>query len=162
MHVPSVVVREKGADNMMGGCAAALLFLVPCSIWDIKTREIPTLWIIAGGTAAVSIGAWYVVSGEMGVMSLLFAMSPGIFLLALSVVTEQQIGAGDGISAAILGLLIGAPMIYMVLMGALILSSIYAAGLLVLRKGSRHSRMPWIPFMAAGLLIFMLLEIVTN
>lgn len=147
---------------MMGGCAVALVYLVPCSIWDVKTREIPILWMAAGGIIAVCAAVWYVATGETGAVNLLFAMSPGIFLLALSIITEQQIGAGDGISAAILGLLIGAPMIYMVLMGALLLSSIYAAGLLVLRKGSRHSRMPWIPFMTAGLLVFMLLETASN
>lgn len=147
---------------MVVGCIVALIFLVPCSIWDIKTREIPIPWMAAGGITAVCIAGWSVIAGEVDIINLLFAMSPGIFLLALSIVTEHQIGAGDGISAAILGIFIRVPMIYMVLMGALILSSIYAAGLLVLHKGSRRSRMPWLPFVTAGFIVFMLLEAVNR
>lgn len=143
---------------MIGNYVAALAFLIPCSIWDIRTRQIPVLWLVAGGLVSLCAAGWSAMTGESGIVSMVFAMSPGMFLLALSIVTEQQIGVGDGISAAILGLFLGAPMIYMVLMGALFLSSICAAVLLISHRGARHSRMPWIPFMAAGVIVSILLE----
>lgn len=143
---------------MIWRSVAALVFLVPCSIWDIRTREIPVLWLAAGGLTAVGAAITLVASGETDAVNLLFAMSPGIFLIALSIVTERQIGAGDGIGATILGLFVGAPGVYIALMGALFLSSVFAAGLLLTHRGSRHSRIPWIPFMTAGMVLFLILE----
>lgn len=143
---------------MIWRSVAALVFLVPCSIWDVRTRTIPIPWMAAGGVLAIGAAATQAIAGETDVVNLLFAMSPGIFLIALSIVTEQQIGAGDGIGAAILGLFLGAPGVYIALMGALFLSSIFAAGLLLTHRGSRYSRMPWIPFMTAGVVLFLVLE----
>lgn len=138
---------------MTGIYMAALLFLIPCSIQDVRTRTIPVCCLILGGILSLLTTVWMVLSGETTVMRQLFASSPGVSLIALSLVTERQIGMADGICAALLGLLIGNPDIYIVLAVALLLSSLCAGILLVLRRGTRRTRMPWIPFMTAGVIV---------
>lgn len=143
---------------MVWSYIAALVFLIPCTVWDVKTREIPALWLVVCGIASVMIAVWSVMTGGEGIADIVLALSPGLFLIALAIVTEHQIGLADGISGSILGLCLGSPAIYMVLMAALLLSSGYAAVLLISHKGSRHSRMPWIPFLAAGVIAVWILN----
>lgn len=137
---------------MVWSYIAALVFLIPCTVWDVRTREIPAQWLVVCGIASVMIAVWSVMTGGEGIADIVLALSPGLFLIALAIVTEHQIGLADGISGSVLGLCLGSPAIYMVLMAALLLSSGYAAVLLVSHKGTRNSRMPWIPFLAAGVI----------
>lgn len=133
-------------------------FLIPCTVWDIRSRVIPIRWFGISAAVAAVVAGYEIYIGSMGMLNLLTAISPGLGLLALSLITEQQIGAGDGICAIILGVLLGMPRIFVVIMAALLLSSGWAAFLLVSHRGSRRSRMPFIPFMAAGALIVMILK----
>lgn len=135
---------------MMGIYIVTLIFLIPCSVWDVRTRRVPIWWLATGCMAGIAVSLGLIVTGEALIWNLAFAISPGVFLIALSIVTEQQVGMGDGICALILGFLLGIPEIYAALIIALLLSSIYAGMLLITRRGSRRTRMPWIPFMTMG------------
>lgn len=133
----------------------ALVFLVLGSIQDIRTRRIPR-WFLAAGVLLALI--MLVVQGShdsSAIPSNLVAVIPGAMLLALAWITEEQIGVGDGLCVMIVGLLVGTPMIYLLLMTALLFSSAWAAGLLLTRRGTRCTRMPWLPFLAAGLAVSM-------
>lgn len=137
----------------------ALILLIPCSVQDIRTRTVPAWWLAAGSAVALCMAGWLVHSGETEMVNLAFAGSPGVFLLALSMVTEQQIGMADGICAMILGMLIGSPWIYITLVISLILSSVCAGVLLMSRKGNSRTRMPWIPFLTAGHLLLCVMRV---
>lgn len=133
----------------------ALVYLAIGGVQDIRTRTVPHRYLLAGMLlAAAAVGVQGYREGT-AVIANLFAAVPGVLLLALSWITRGEIGVGDGICVAIAGLLIGTPMIYLMLMLSLLFSSICAAGLLVTRRGTRHSRMPWLPFLAAGLAVSM-------
>lgn len=130
-----------------------MIFLIPCSIHDIRTRSVPMVWLVIGGACAVLVGGSRVYLGTTSVWNLLVALSPGALLLALSWLTRQQIGYGDGIAVSILGIMLGSPGIYLALMLALVLSSLWSIGILATRRGNRHTQLPWLPFLAAGVVI---------
>lgn len=137
---------------------AAILFLIPASVQDLRFGGMDVRWLLAGSVAAVVTAVTGIHMGERTILEVLFAEAPGTLLLALSIVTNRGIGVGDGICALILGLMLPSSDIYLLLMIALLFSSVYAAGLLVTHRGSRHSRMPWMPFMMAGLIVRILLR----
>lgn len=148
----------EGWTGMMCVYAAVLLFLVPCSVWDVRTRTIPVWWLASGGVLSLVAAGYQYCAGNVGIWEILMAISPGLGLLALSLITEQQIGVGDGICVLIPGLLVGTPAIYMITMLALLLSSGAAVTLLITHRGSRKSRMPWIPFVTVSVMLVMVWE----
>lgn len=131
----------------------ALLFLVPCGIRDLRRRTVPVSWLAAGALLAVVLAARRICGGEITIWNPLFAASPGVLLLALSWMTERQIGVADGVAACILGVMLGSPAIYLALMSALVLSSGCSIVLLASRRGHRHTQIPWLPFLAAGVVV---------
>lgn len=133
--------------------------LVIWSVRDVRKRAIPAWWLAAGGIFALAVAGHRLLVGETGAWGLLMAISPGVFLMALSIITARQIGIGDGICVVIVGLLLGTPGIWMALMAALLLSSGYALFLLVIRHVSRGSVIPWFPFVAAGTMLTMAMEV---
>lgn len=130
-----------------------LAFLVIASVWDIRTRTIPRLLTLLGAGMALAAMVCAGMTNRGTVASCILAAIPGVLLLALSWITEEQIGTGDGICVIIVGLMVGTPLIYLVLMAALLFSSVCAAGLLISRRGNSKSRMPWLPFLTAGLAV---------
>ena len=71
---------------------------------------------------------------------------------------RKKVGWGDGLCTLILGLLAGAgPCIFAVSAGLLLLS-LLCVFLLALRKADRNSRMPFLPFLAAGYILYLLFD----
>lgn len=136
----------------------AIAVLIPLSIRDARKRTIPARWLMIGAVLAIAAAGGDVYIGAAGIWDKIAATVPGLCLLALSIITEKQIGAGDGICAILLGLVTGVPAIYVVLSAALFFSSGYAALLIATRRGSRKSTMPWIPFMLAGMVALMAVQ----
>lgn len=136
----------------------ALAFLVLAGVQDLRTRTVSRYLLLLGAAAALAVVVCMGIQGWADVIPRLLAALPGALLLALAWMTQGQIGTGDGICVMITGLLVGTPMIYLVLMASLVFSSIWAAGLLVTRRGTRHSRMPWLPFLAAGMAVSMWIQ----
>lgn len=132
---------------------AALLFLVPCGIRDLRTRTVPAAWLAAGGLCALLVAGSRIRGGEISIWNPLLGLSPGVLLLALSWLTEQQIGMADGIAACIIGVMLGSPAVYLALTVALLLSSGCGMVLLAAHRANRRTRLPWLPFLAAGVVV---------
>lgn len=128
-----------------------LIYLIIGSILDIRSKVLPRRYLLSGAALALGLAGYQGIQSGTGAAWNLLGALPGVLLLALAWITQEQIGSGDGICVMIVGALIGTPLIYLVLMTAFLFSSICAAGLLVTRRGNKNSRMPWLPFLAAGL-----------
>lgn len=130
-----------------------LIYLIIGSILDIRSKVLPRRYLLSGAALALGLAGYQGMQSGIGAVWNLLGALPGLMLLALAWITQEQIGGGDGICVMIVGVLIGTPLIYLVLMTAFLFSSICAAGLLVTGKGTRDSRMPWLPFLTAGFAI---------
>lgn len=124
-----------------------LVFLGVAAYFDIRYKRIP-LWVQGMGVIFGCIGI--IIQGQGLQWANLFALIPGIFLLVLSFVTGESIGYGDGISVLILGGLAGFNNCMWVLCISLIFISMAGIILLAIKRASRKTKLPYIPFLLAA------------
>lgn len=137
--------------QQMWGIVLSWVFLAWGSIMDIKTRTIPVWLPLIFGTAGCILIAVFNTDGNVAGRLL-----PGGMMLAAGFFTGWKIGAGDGLCTMVLGLLVGAEVTLRVLMYGLFLSAVMGILLLTVKKRSIKAKMPFLPFLAAGLGIEMI------
>ena len=128
--------------------AVSLIFIMICTITDIRKREIPLTMIILFSCLSLVIAK--IRGEEGGWFSFLYSMAPGVFFLLLSFCTRQSIGYGDVLVILVLGLYVGYRKCIMIVAIGLVASSVYALVLLVCRKVKGKSRIAFVPFLAIG------------
>lgn len=75
---------------------------------------------------------------------------PGVLLLVLSKMTKGELGIGDGIVVAILGVMVGIKGILMITMYASVLCGLLCIGLRIAKKVQWKTSIPMVPFLMAG------------
>lgn len=128
--------------------------LLLMSIQDIRKREISNKYIVL--LAIFSMIGGYVVR-QLSWMDMLGGCSMGLCLVGISVLTREQIGAGDGLVVAALGLLIGAMKTLSMLSIASLLMAMVAIVLIVIRKGNKKMKLPFLPAISVGYVVCMMI-----
>ena len=113
-----------------------MLMLLCYSVWDIRKKSIPLLWVTAGLAVALMMG------GIKGVLGML----PGMVLLLLAFVMKGKMGTADGLILAVIGGMTGIRYAVAILMAALIISFFYSSVLLIFCKKGRSYCFPFVPF----------------
>lgn len=124
------------------------IFMAICTVADIRKKEIPAAVIVLSGLPLL---CHIIFGNERQWMDILYSLMPGIFLLMLSYCTKESIGYGDGLVVAVIGICMGTGICIAALAAGLIISAVYGAALLALRKAGGKTRMPFVPFLSAGL-----------
>lgn len=144
----------------MFGMAGAVVLLAAGGIFDVKSKKIPFVVLGAGGIWSV-IGLVFK-AAETGILqTLLFILTgivPGAVLVVLSFLTEKKIGYGDGIVLMILGCMEGAGTAFLVFCTGLFLQSLFAVGLLIVKKADKQSCIPFVPFLLAARIMLLFLQ----
>lgn len=122
----------------------AIIFLVICAVYDLKTKTIP-VWLLI----------LFALSGFIPTIRNLeepfwLAFLPGAVLLAIGYCTKESIGFGDGVIVLILGLFTGYRLCLSSVIAGFVLTAVFSAALLICKKANRKSRVPYIPFLTAG------------
>lgn len=130
---------------------ALIIFLGICAVFDIKKREIPVVLILLGGICAVGLNLYQIFNGEIAVASIGSSFLIGLIFLAISFCTREKVGYADGLILLVSGLVLGFEQCLLGLCLALLLSSIYALWLLLMRKARRNSALPFVPFLTIGM-----------
>ena len=133
---------------MMNGVIG--VFLIPCTITDLKSKTIPIWWTVVFGISAMIYQIFW---KKQKLEAILFSMIIGVTLLVAAKISNQRIGYGDGIIFLILGLWIGFWDGISLLFFSLILSSIISVYLIIVRRKGRDYRIPFIPFVTAAYII---------
>lgn len=133
---------------MMNG--VIIVFLIPCTITDLKSKTIPIWWTVVFGISAMIYQIFW---KKQKLEAILFSMIIGVTLLVAAKISNQRIGYGDGIIFLILGLWIGFWDGISLLFFSLILSSIISVYLIIVRRKGRDYRIPFIPFVTAAYII---------
>lgn len=84
---------------------------------------------------------------------LFFRSLPGTFLLVTSRISKNAIGAGDGLIVLITGWFLGAGAATEILFWSLLCSAVFGIVLIMVRKASRKTEIPFIPFLLLGYLV---------
>lgn len=123
--------------------ALAMAFL---SVEDIRFKSIN---IIAGFALAAAMAGFSFWHGNDAV-KLVVGCIPGIVAAVLSAVTRGKLGIGDAIVILAVGIWCGIDKTGLILMIALACAALVAAVLLVIKKATRKTALPFIPFIFAG------------
>ncbi len=137
---------------MIGIWGALGVFLVVASIYDGRSRTVPVNVLLLGCLISV-LGCIYLIIGEKkGLIEIVQGLLPGIVGLLLARVTKEQLGYGDGIMLLILGGCLGLKDMVSILWIGLVGTFFISIFLLIVQKGNRYTKLPFIPFLLLGFL----------
>lgn len=114
---------------------------------DIRTRELPVLYLILSGMLGTGIYIW---KQPFSVWSLLGGMGVGVSLLMCSVFSRESIGKGDGYLFCVTGIFLGFRENLILLIISLMMCAVGALVLLTVKRCGRKFQMPFIPFVLAA------------
>lgn len=124
------------------------IFMAICTVTDIRKKEIPVTVIILSGLALL---CYMIFAGRKEWTDILYSLIPGMFLLMLSYCTRECIGYGDGLVVLVMGICMGLGICMAAVAVGLTISAICVGALLAFRKVGGKSRIPFVPFLSAGL-----------
>lgn len=129
------------------------IFLFLCSMQDIKEKRLSVKMLVLSGALFLAMSlAFDEITWENRVANML----PGMTTCILAFLTKEQIGYGDAACLAVLGCVVSDDILWTAIMGGLLLLSLCSAVLLVWKKAERKTTLPFIPFLATGMLWQML------
>lgn len=121
--------------------------LALCSAEDIKKKRIRLNPLLAFGILGIF---FHMLWRMQSIGDLLLGMTVGVVLLFLSVLTGGKIGMGDAILLIVTGIYLGLRQNLELFFYGLLMCSMWALGLLILRKKSRKDSIPFVPFLLAA------------
>lgn len=145
---------------------SSLLIIV--FVYDLKHFIIPdkvvfpAIFIVLGFRAWDLIGHW---SLGFGILNyLLTGVGAGIFFLAIVIISKGRwMGIGDIKLAFLMGLLLGFPYILVALFFSFLMGAIIGIGLILAKRKTMKSEVPFGPFLVVGTFIALFLgEIIIN
>lgn len=142
--------------QQMWNQAAVMSMLTLCSAQDIKKKQIRLHPVLLFGILGIIL---HMLFRMQSIENMLLGMSVGVTLLVLSKLTGGRIGAGDAVLLIVTGIYLGFEQNMQLFFSGLLLSGIWALGVLVLKKKSRKDSIPFIPFLLAaymGMLVLVL------
>lgn len=124
-----------------------IIWLAWCSLQDIKSKTIHMKSILVG--CIIFIVSIIFIS-EINLISRLFASFVGGFFLALSWITRENIGMGDGIVITIIAISYGLHNTISILFLSFLLLFLLTIVLMSIKKVKGKDRIPFIPFLLLG------------
>lgn len=146
----------KGKGFRMVNCILMIvigIMLLFAGIADIKSLSISRRFILI----FLAICLATVFTGQsQSLMSALLGTLVGICALGISIISDGQIGRGDGYVIASLGLVLGFRGSLVVVCISSMVMCIIAVIMLIFKKGNRKTKLPFIPALFAGYAIFVI------
>lgn len=134
-------------------------YLIVLSVFDGRECKVPIGLIKGGFLVTFVFVLWRCIGNptewKWYVLAALLGMLPGMFFLGMSYITGK-VGAGDGLVMMVVGMLVGYKECLMLVAFSLLLMSIWCIGILCSRRGNRHSRIPYLPFITVVYMISLL------
>lgn len=130
------------------------MLLLLAGIEDIRKKEVRIFYILAMGIVALcgcffrEDFSWY---GALGGFAI------GLCMIGISFITGEQIGRGDGMVIAALGILCGVRDTLGIVCFASLFMLVPAFLLLISKRGGKKTRMPFLPALFLGYVTSVLL-----
>ena len=122
-------------------------FLAGVSAEDIRTRKVPGELLVMMAVLAAVYQIWMT---ELTWKLVLGGFGMGILFLFISYITREALGYGDSILICILGIFVGAAELIEILMLAWMSVAVVSMMLLMKRRVSKKTSVPFIPFLLVG------------
>lgn len=128
-----------------------MIYLGVLAFWDAKAKELPLKLLRLGTVLAAGIACYRLASGAGSWEELLLGAAPGAVLLILAWLTKS-VGIGDGIVLLQLDLFLFFENVVLAFAFSLLAVGGFALALLLLRRGGKDKRLPYMPFLWTGCL----------
>ena len=128
------------------------VFLLICSVTDIKRREIKLSVLVIFGIIAVCL---YMIFHPVGIFEEAAGIVTGLVFVGLFFITDEKIGLGDGLLMTVTGIFLGGRQNASLIMTAMLLSACFSVLILILKKADRKTGFPFVPFVFAAYIIRM-------
>lgn len=130
------------------------IVLLTAGIVDIKNRQISSRQIFILLLVCCAV---IPLKEDFGIADAAGGLSLGLCAVGLSLATRGQIGRGDGIVIAIVGLALGFRKCLLVVCTATFVMCAEAILVLMIRRGSRQTKLPFLPAVFVGYLLCVIL-----
>ncbi len=130
------------------------MILLICAVTDIRKQKIYIGIVMFGAIVGLILLIW---QQDRGWQEPLSGVLVGLLLLLTGRCTRQSIGYGDGWLMVMTGIYLGGWQNLELLFWALLLAAVWSVILLVCRKATRKTRLPFVPFLFLSYLGVMLL-----
>ena len=119
------------------------------SVVDVRERKIPVRPVLFLGMVL------FVMRLHAGVTAgeLVCGLIPGAVLMIVAWVTKEKLGMGDGVLVLCLGLGYGIEAMLMIIGVAFAVAALVSVVLMVCRKATRKTELPFLPFLLVGWLV---------
>ena len=128
-----------------------LLLLAATSLYDMRTRKIPVMLIALTAVLSLVEGTIILTDHTGTPLQIFGALLPGAALVALSLISAQSIGLGDGLLIAAAGPVFGGYTICAGVMLAFFFSAVVSLVLMVWKRADKKMRIPFVPFLASAM-----------
>ena len=126
------------------------------SVEDNRKKGIKRLWLIGLGIVGL---IFTVADAEVLCVSFLLRFVPGVVFVLLAWATREQIGMGDALLILVMGWYLNAIELVDVCLLAFFIAGLVALVLLVVIKKSKKFELPMVPFIFAGYVVMLCLQI---
>ncbi|MBR1851825.1 MAG: hypothetical protein IJ794_01415 [Lachnospiraceae bacterium] len=135
-------------------------YLICLTCWDMREKKLP-VWLLALGSGCGLVGVSVFIwmgqgSWQWEMLSICLAVLPGVLLIVLAKLT-QKAGLGDGWTLLNVGMFETYKTCLFLLGISLMIMAVFSAVLLLLRKATKNTKIPYIPFLALAYLCRLLL-----
>lgn len=127
------------------------VLLLAAGIADIRKNQISRgmiLTLLLTCFAVIPFKEDYCIYDAVGGLSI------GLCAIGVSVVSREQIGRGDGMVIAAIGLVLGAYRCMAVVCAASLLMCVVSIAVLILKKGTKQTRLPFLPAVFVGYAVY--------
>lgn len=132
------------------------MLLFVAGAMDLKSKTISrgiifVLMIVCFAGAFIKV----FINKEFGIWEIIGGVLIGFCAIGLSMVSREQIGRGDGLVIVAIGLMLGFRKCLFAVCMASIIMTLVSVIVLILRKGNRNTRLPFVPALFAGYVMCM-------
>lgn len=134
----------------------AAILVIAGSVMDIRHRKVAVLLPVFFLLAGIAANGYLLYAGKTTLETWILSASVGICMLLLAAVFRGLMGYGDGLVVLAMGMYLRWEQVFISTCIGIFLMAIGCGLLLVIRKADRKTKIPFLPFLAAG---FFLTEI---
>ena len=95
-------------------------------------------------------------------IQLIINLIPGLLFLLIAILSPKHIGLGDGIVLLIIGGLLERQFSMYIIMGGLLLNSIYCIIMLMIRKLNWTDKIPFLPFLTLSSITLLIYNLILD
>lgn len=132
----------KGMEELLLG-----IFLAINAGCDLKRKEIPLWSILIFGGVGIILAFFGDITESM---SYIGGLMIGLLVIGTAAATKETVGYGDGMAIAVCGIYLGFFRTFFVLFYGLLLCSVISAVLMVMKKRTGKTRVPFLPYLLVG------------